>query len=194
MLTLFLPAMENIINRALKADPDALAKIATIKNQVIEMHCEDWNIKFYMIVDSQGLQFHKKYSGKTDTVVRGTLNNFLHIFIKGADSKTLFHYPIEIEGNTHNVEVLRDAFKNIDIDFEEKLSHFLGDSIAHKIMFHLKETKNCIKKSAKNIRKQTKEYIHYEAKDFVSHKQAEKFYGDVAKLRDGVERLEARLK
>lgn len=194
MLTLILPAIETIVNCALKADPDALAKITQIKNQVIEIHCEDWNIKFYMVVDSQGLQFYKKYSEEVNTIIRGTLNNFLHIFIKGADTKTLFHYPIEIDGNTHNVEVLRDAFKNLDIDFEEKLSHFLGDSLAHKIMFHAKETKNYVKRSAENILHQTEEFIHCEAKNLISHKQAEKFYEDVAKLRDDVDRIEAKLK
>src|SRR3990167_8821839 len=116
LLTFCLPTIEIIINRALKCDPDALAKIASLKNQVITVNCEDWNMIFYIIPDSQGLQFHKKYSGDANTIICGTLNNFLNIFMKGADTKTLFQHPIKVAGNTHNVEVLRDAFKNIDID------------------------------------------------------------------------------
>ena len=181
------------MNRALKIDPDALTKIAAIKNQVIEINCIDWDMHFYIVPNSQGLSFYKKYSGEKNTVVRGTLNNFLHIFIKGADTKTLFNYPIDIEGNTHNIEVLRNVFKNLDIDFEERLSHFLGDAIAHKLCLHLKTAKNTLKSSAENITDQTKDYIHYEAKNLISKKQAEKFYADVAKLRDDVERTEARI-
>lgn len=194
LLKLLLPTLESIINRALKTDPDAFAKILSLKNQVIKIHCNDWNMKFFMIVDSSGLQFDKKYSGKINTVVTGTLNNFLHIFIKGADTKTLFNYPIDIEGNLHNIEVLRDAFKNLDIDFEEKLSHYLGDAIAHKLCFYLKTAKKTMEKSAKNITNQTKEYIHYEARNLVSKKQMEKFYKGVEKLRDDVERMEAKIK
>lgn len=190
---LFLPALETIVNRALKADPDSLAKITSIKNQVIEINCTDWNMVFYIAPHSQGLQFYKKAPGEINTIVRGTLNNFLHIFIKGADTKTIFNYPIDIEGNTHTIEVLRDAFKNLDIDFEERLSHFLGDEIAHKLCLHLKTAKNTLKKSAENITDQTKDYIHYEARNLISTKQVEKFYANVAKLRDDVERTEARI-
>lgn len=193
MLTLLLPVIEMIVNRALKADPDALSKIATIKNQTIEISCFDWEMNFFVIIDSQGLQFHKKYSGESNTVIRGTLNNFLHIFMKGGDTKAVFNHPIDITGNTHNVEVMRDAFKNLDIDFEEKLSHYLGDTLSHKIFFRLKEAKNTLKKSAENITEQAKEFIHCETKSLVSQKQAEQFYADVAKLRDDVERMEARI-
>lgn len=193
ILTLLLPALEMIVNHALNADPDALARVASIKNQVVEINCTDWEMQFYVAIDSQGLQFHKQYSGEANTIVRGTLNHFLHVLMKGGDTKTVFQYPIDITGNTHNIEVLRDAFKNIDIDFEEKLSYYLGDSIAHKLFFRLKKAKNRLKKSADNITEQTKEFIHCETKNLVSHKQVEQFYLDIAKLRDDVERMEARI-
>lgn len=194
LLTLCLPAIETIVNRALRYDPDALTKIASLKNQVIEVNCEDWNMVFYIIPDSQGLQFHKQYSGTINTTICGTLNHFLHIFVKGGDTKTVFQYPIEINGNTHNVEVLRDAFKNIDIDWEERLSHYLGDTIAHKLCFHFKKAKKTLGKSTENIVDQTKEFIHFEARNLISSKQAEQFYADIATLRDDVERMEARVK
>jgi len=193
ILALLLPTLEKTINHALKSDPDALAKISKLKNQLIKINCTDWNMIFYIVPDGNGLQFHKKYSGEINTEINGTLNNFLHIFIKGADTKTLFQHPIDISGNTHNIEVLRDAFKNIDLDLEEKLSHFVGDGIAHKLFFYLKETKKALKKSSEKLTVQTKEYIHFEAKNLVSKKQAEKFYVDVAKLRDDVDRMEIRV-
>lgn len=189
MLAALLPTLENIINCALKHDPDARAKIATLKNQLIKIDCTDWKIVFYIVPDDAGLQFHHNYSGAVNTELKGTLNNFLRIFIKGADTKTLFQYPIEINGNTHNIEILRDAFKNIDLDLEEKLSSILGDGLAHHLFFQLAETKKAIKNTKKKLRIQTKEYIHFEAKHLVSKKQAEQFYTNVATLRDDVERL-----
>lgn len=189
-----LPVIESIVNRALQADPDALKTIAALQHQVIEVHCTDWEICFFILIDSRGLQFYQHYSNQTNTQIYGTLNHFLHLFIKGADTKAVFQYPVEIIGNTHNVEVIRHAFKNIDIDFEEKCSHFLGDALAHKLFHQLKKTKKILEKSTKNICDQTKEFIHCETKSLVSKKQAEQFYRDVARLRDDVERLEAKIK
>ncbi|MCX7121560.1 MAG: SCP2 sterol-binding domain-containing protein [Gammaproteobacteria bacterium] len=191
ILTLLLPALEKIINTALKNDPDALEKISSLENQLIKINCSDWNMIFYIAANDNGLLFYKKHSGAVNTEITGTLNNFLHIFIKGADTKTLFQHPIDISGNTHNIEVLRAAFKNIDLDLEEKLSHFVGDTLAHKLFFHLKETRKTFKRSSGELTVQAKEYIHFEAKNLVSKKQAEKFYADVARLRDDVDRMEA---
>lgn len=190
---MLLAVLESVINRVLQADADALAKIATLENQVIEVYCDDWRMHFYITPTTNGLHFHPNYSGKVSTTIRGTLNNFLHIFISGGDTKALFHYPIDIEGSTHTVEILRDAFKNLDIDFEEKLSHYLGDGVAHKLHFHLRNTKDAIKNTGRKILSQTKEYLHYESKNGISKKQADQFYADIAKLRDDVDRAEARI-
>lgn len=193
ILTILLPALEKIVNAALKNDPDALTKIASIKNQVIKIHCEDWKMTFYIVPSENGLQLHQKYFRADNTAITGTLNNFLNLFLKGADTKNLFHYPVEITGNTHNIEVLRDTFQSIDIDWEEKLSHYLGDVLAHKICTKIKKARNAIENSGEKLTEQAAEYIHYEAKNLVSKKQAEQFYKDVAKLRNDVERLESRL-
>ena len=192
IVALILPLLENSVNTALQRDPDALHKIAKIKNQLIKIDCIDWKMVFYIVPDKSGLQFYARHDGKPNTEIKGTLNHFLAIFIKGADTKTLFQYPIDVSGNTHNIEVLRDAFKNLDLDLEEKCSHIIGDIAAHKLFLHLKNTKKILKKTNEKFIAQLKEYIHFEAKNFVSRKQAERFYDDIAKLRDDVARLEAR--
>lgn len=193
ILQLLLPALERIVNRALQCDPDTTEKITPLNNQTIEIHCIDWKIKFYIICHNGELQFEKKYSDLPNTTVTGTLNNFLHIFIKGADTKTVFQYPIDITGNTHTIEVLRDVFKNIDIDFEEKLSHFIGDTLAHKICFHASETKNILENTTQKLTEQVKDYLHFEGKNLPTQKQAEQLYTDIATLRDDVARAEARI-
>lgn len=193
ILALLLSTLESIINRALQSDPSALAKISAIKNQTVEIHCIDWKIKFTIICGARELSFEKKYLGEINTIVSGTLNNFLSIFVKGGDTTAVFQYPIDISGNTHNIEVLRDAFKNIDLDWEEKLSHFLGDTVAHKICFHALTAKKTLENTAEKLSTQAKEYIHFEGKNLPTKKQVEKFYLDVATLRDDVDRTAARV-
>lgn len=191
ILKLLLPALEKIIHAALKIDKSASEKIASLKNQAIKINCADWKCVFYIFINNGELQFLDHYSDEINTTITGTLNNFLHIFIKGANTTTLFTYPIDIYGNTHTIDVLRDAFKNLDLDLEEKLSYYVGDTIAHKAFFHVKETSRILKNTHEKLTDQVKEYIHCEAKNLISKKQAEKFYADVATLRDDVERMEA---
>lgn len=193
ILTLLLPAIETIINRALQCDSDALHKIKSIQHHVIKIECIDWNMIFYIIPDHSRLQFHAKYFGDANTIIQGKLSDFLALFVKGATTASLFQHPVTITGNTHTIEVLRDAFKNIDIDWEARLSHYVGDVLAHKLCRHLKNTKNTIEKSAHTLTEQTKEFIFCEAKNLISQKQAEHFYQDVHTLRHDVERMDARI-
>ena len=190
---IILPALEKLINAALQSDSDALAKIAILQNQVIEINCTDWKIRFFIVCTNSELQFEKKYSGAAHTIITGTLTNFLQIFMKGADTKSIFEHPIEITGNTHNMTVLRDTFKNIDLDLEEKLSHMVGDVLAHKICFHVKETKKTLRNTAKKVGLQAEEYIYFEGKNLPTRKQVEKLYEDIGTLRNDVERAEQRI-
>lgn len=194
MLRLLLPPIENIINRALLADPAARAKIAAIQHQAIEINCIDWKIKFYIFCGDGTLQFEKKSFRTADTVVTGTLNHFFNLFMKGASNKTLFEYPIDIVGNTHNLEILRNAFENLDLDVEEKLSSLLGDALAHKLCFHVKKTHHNARDTQEKLKEQIKEYIYCEAKHFPTRKKVEKFYTDIARLREDVERMEIKIK
>lgn len=193
ILTLLLPALESIVNRALQCDVDALRKIKSIQHHVIQIECVDWNMIFYIIPDDRGLQFHALYSGNTNTLIQGKLSDFLALFVKGATTASLFQHPVTITGNTHTIEVLRDAFKNIDIDWEARLSHFVGDVAAHKICRHLKKAKNTAAQSVDTLTEQTKEFIFCEAKNLISQKHANRFYEDVQILRHDVERMEARI-
>ena len=193
ILKLLLPTLENSINNALKNDGEALIQISTLKNQIIKIDCTDWNLFFYMIPTENGLQFYEHHEGTTDTEISGKLSHFLQLFIKGAGTSALFEHPVDIRGNTHNITVLRDVFKNLDLDLEEKLSHFLGDQLAHKLCFYAKETKKALKDKSRALSEQIKEYLHFEAKYVISQKRVEQFYQDIARLRDDVDRLEARL-
>lgn len=195
ILTILLPALERIINTALKCDPEATHKLKKIKNQSIKIDCIDWQFQFVMLIDENGLlQFHQKYFHPENIAIKSTLNNFLHIFMKGADSKTLFDYPIDISGNPHVLEVLRDAFKNLDLDLEEKLSTIIGDAAAFKIFSHARRVKNITSNTNTRLTEQLKEYIYFEAKHFPTRKQVESFYHDIAKLRNDVARLEAKIR
>lgn len=193
MLTFLLPALEAITNRALRCDPDALKKLQPLKNQVIKIHCTDWRFTFFIVIDHNGLQFHSKYFSHENTLIKSTLSNFLTIFVKGADTKTLFENPMEISGNTHTLEALRDIFSNLDLDLEEKLSAVIGDVAAHKLCAHTQKIRRITAQTTQKLGDQIKEYLYFEGKYFPTQKQLEQFYQDVTTLRDDTARLEARL-
>ena len=193
IITLALPLIEKIANAALKHDPNALTKLATIENQVIQVQCTDWRIIFHIIPTKSGLLFEKKPPTEPNTVIKSTLPNFLKLLSKGAETSSLFHYPVDISGSTRDLEVLRDVFANLDIDWEEALSQHVGDVIAHKLCFHANKAIDVKNKTKQKLGENITEYLHYEARALPTGDELEKFYQDIATLKNDIDRLEAKI-
>ena len=194
ILSFALPVVEKIINRTLRLDPNFLQKCGSIHNQIIQINCTDWSFVFYIVVTTKGLQFEKQAPGRIDTIISGTVSSFFKLIANGADSIALFQSSIEIIGNTQNLEILRDIFRQLDIDWEEELSHFLGDAIAHKLYFYVKKTDVVRAETQEKLKINMQEYLHFEARALPTRIEVEKFYVDIAALRNDVDRLEARIK
>jgi len=192
-MSLLLLPIESAINQALKNDSCALQKIASIQNQVIQINCTDYPLTFFIFPHTSGLQLETRYQGNVNAVIQGTLHHFLQLLFRGANMRTLFLYPVTIQGDMHPVEILRDAFKNLNVDLEEKLSQWIGDVATHRLASCFQAIKKSSKKSLKTLKKNAQEFIYFETKSFPVKKQIEKFYTDIAILRNDVERMEIHL-
>ena len=51
MLSLFTPAIEMIINQAVKLDPDAQLRLASLEGKIIKVTLTDINISFYIVIE-----------------------------------------------------------------------------------------------------------------------------------------------
>lgn len=193
IIELLLPVFERVTNWALARDPVALEKLSGIHDQIIHIECTDWQISFYLIASKTGLHFEKKTPGHIDVTLKSTLSNFLQLLSKGVDTAALFQHPIDISGNTHTIEILRDVFKQLNIEWEEELSHFIGDALAHKVCFYTKEVNDIAKNTEQKLKMNLQEYLHFEAKLLPTKTQIESFYTDIATLKNDVDRLEARI-
>lgn len=140
-----------------------------------------------MTIENNQLRLSRTCAEKPATEINGTLANFLQVCRKGGTAAAAFQHPVEIIGDVSNVEQLRDIASSFD--FEEYISQFIGDVVAHKGMLHVKNLRRCAKDVIENLKGQTQEYVHFEAKTLPTKKQVEQFYRDIAVLRDDVDRL-----
>ncbi|MCB1903235.1 MAG: sterol-binding protein, partial [Gammaproteobacteria bacterium] len=81
----------------------------------------------------------------------------------------------------------------MDIDWEEQLSHFTGDLLAHKTGNLLRTVRNWGTSSSTSLKLDLKEYLQEELRLLPGRLEVETFLGNVDVLRDDVERLQARL-
>jgi ubiquinone biosynthesis accessory factor UbiJ len=193
MMSLALRGLEAVLNRLLRLDPQALTACAKLAGKSVKLEISDWNIDFFIVPYAQGFQLLNTYHQPPDTLIRGKLLSLVKTGAAGVTTRALFDESIAISGDTHTGEALRDILKQLDIDWEEQLSRIVGDTVAPPLARHLKKIWQCGQQGIRAFGENMTEYLQFESQQLPTKQAVERFIDDVAKLRDDVDRIAARV-
>lgn len=194
MIPFALPGLEAAINRYLRLDPETLARIQTLQGKMIKIVLTDWSWQFFMIPREDGFELADlPESTPADTTISGNIRSFCKVGLNRGKTSTLFKSNITISGDNELGENLRDILQKMDVDWEEHLSHYVGDTLAHKFSQGFSRLHDIGKHVVDTLTLNLKEYVHHEAQVIPTQAEVEQFIHDVGLLRDDVERLETRI-
>lgn len=112
----------------------------------------------------------------------------------GADYQEMLNDGVlKIDGDAQFANQLRNIFMQVDIDWEEISSKYIGDTFAYQLGNFARRFKSYKKRSVKNFRLDVSEYIQEESRLAPTKTELEHFLNDVDGLHADVERLEARM-
>ena len=185
-----LNVLEKAINNYLQLDPHSLQRLTALSGKVVVFDVADLNLRLAVKINEQGVHLSNDYSDEVDATLKGSPLSLFKMGITGADSA--FGSDVEIEGDLQLGQELKDIFDTLEIDWEEHLSHFVGDVIAHQMGNFARGLKSWGKASTNNFQNDVTEYIHEEAKWLPGREEMEDFFNEVDKLRGDVDRFKAR--
>ena len=100
---------------------------------------------------------------------------------------------LELDGDIHVAQHFSQLVKELDIDWEEHLSRYVGDVAAHNVWSFAKQAKSQIQQGLTQLGNMLKEGA-VEEKQLLPHAlEVNKFVEEVSMLRGSVGRLEARI-
>lgn len=189
---LLLP-LESLINAYLRLDEAALSHLEKLTGKVFKLEIEDWNIVLFILPTSRGIQLRREINEAPTTTIRGKLKGLLKLSLAQGSHAALFENKIEVDGNLNDAETLRYIFTEIEIDWEEHLSKYMGDIAAHKVGTAASALKRTFQKTRQTLELNFKDFLQLEANLLPCQKEVTHFLEAVTQLRNDVERLEARL-
>ena len=80
-----------------------------------------------------------------------------------------------------------------EIDWEEYLSHFVGDIIAHQVGNCVRSFVDWNQQTAATMRQNMTEYLQEEIRYFPPREECQDFFNDVDEFRSDIDRMEARI-
>lgn len=184
--------LEKAINRYLALDSESKKRIHSLQNKIVTLELRGTPLTMQMIFSYDTVQLKWDDFVDPDLIIRGTPLNLLHMSL-ATDRRKFFAEDIIIEGNMELAQQVLAVFDELEIDWEDYMSTWVGDVPAYqtgRIMRHLKNTHERMRKLfSYNIN----EYVHEEINLFPPKEELQQYFREVDELRMAVDRLEARI-
>ncbi len=187
--------LEQVINRLLDLDPFARQRLARHHGRTIGIHLRGPEINLYFTPDQNGhLLLQSRIEGLPDAVLSGSPLDLLRSSDRQQGARQLFNGNVNISGDSALAHDFGSTLADLDIDWEEQLSRFTGDIIAHQIGNSIRSLAHYGEDSLNRLEQDLGEYLTEESKLLPHPFEVEEFIQEVDLIRDDTERLEARIK
>lgn len=190
--TLALSSAESLINKALQFDPVTLQGLQALDGKVISLHGRSPVFQLHLLPSEEGISLFSIYDeGEADASLHGTTFDFVQLLRK--KDQRLAEAPIDIQGDQALAEECLNLARELEIDWEELLSGFIGDIAAHEVGRQGRRFGRWAKKVHQSMLRNTREYLHYESRTVVNEEEVQQFSAEVAQLSQAVNNFEARI-
>jgi len=174
-------------------DNAARRRMQALNGKVVAIDLLGANSTFYLIFDGDSILVQNHLQGQPDTRIAGTPLTLLRARLEGARPQGLFSGDVTITGDAELGRQVNALLDELDIYWEEHLSHILGDVLAHEIGSRTRALGNWARQALETLGRDGGEYLREEARLLVSRQELEDFLAAVDVCRDDVARLEKRL-
>ena len=190
--TLALSSAESLINKALQFDPITLQGLQALDGKVISLYGRSPTFQLHLLPSEDGISLFSIYDeGEADASLHGSTFNLVQLLRK--KDQSLAEAAIDIQGDQALAEECLNLARELEIDWEELLSGFIGDIAAHEIGRQGRRFGRWTKKVHQSMLRNTREFLHYESRAVVNEEEVEQFGAEVAQLDEAVSHLEARI-
>ena len=186
--------IESAINRYLALDPESKNRISALQGKIAAIELKGIALTFQLVFNAGSIQMEWDQFSIPDITIKGTPLNFLHMSIaKNQRARFFAEEDIIVEGNMELAQHVLAVFDELEIDWEEFFSRYIGDVPSHQAGRFLRHMKDFTRRVAQTLSRNTNEYIHEEVDLFPAHEALRDFFQDVDALRMDTDRLEARI-
>jgi ubiquinone biosynthesis accessory factor UbiJ len=188
-------SLESAFNRYLRLDPKAGERLAGRDGRVIALEMRGLDLMLVFRVQDQGIAFIDEPERKPDTLLRGTPLGITRLGLgRGSATGALFSGDVEISGDVETGQAFKMFLDAIDIDWEEQLSRYTGDLLAHRLGNAARHAGSWLGHACLTLEQDLSEYLQEELRVVPTRIEIENLITDIGRLGMDTDRLEARLR
>jgi len=181
-----------ILNRNIQESTPARELCLELSGMVAAVRVSNTALAAYFIVDDEAIDVATTSSQDPDVIITGSLITLASL--AGQSGTTAIRDgSLDISGDAELAGQFQQLLSFARPDIEEELSGIVGDAAAHRLGELARGFGRWGREARSTMGANIREYLQEESRDAPSRYEVEKFNTNVSKLRDDVDRIEARL-
>lgn len=195
----FLSSLETVINRAVLLDPVAEHKVKLLSGKVLAVHTHTPEIVATVVFSDDSIQiFDDLHSSdqpdiqpEPDASMEGPAIKFASQALRSEEAG--IDPGFQLCGDNALVEDIHHIVSTLDVDWEEPLSHFIGDVAAHQVGQIGRQILRWTKRTARTFIADADLFVHEEAHIAPSNNDLGTYTVAVTQLNTKVDQLQNRI-
>ena len=185
-------AIENLLNRNLPRSPRAQELCAALSGKRVRIEARGLGWVLVAECLASSIRMTKgEPATPSDCEISGSLMSLAAL--AGAHPEEVIRRgDVTIRGDAELAQKFRELAMLLKPDVEEELSRLIGDTPAHQALRFVRMATGFGRRAARTGVRNVAEYLAHESRDLVPRAEAEDFYRGVERLREDLDRLEAR--
>ncbi|KAF1010318.1 MAG: hypothetical protein GAK32_01552 [Pseudomonas fluorescens] len=192
LLAGLLASVEHGLNRVLRLDSTALARLAHLNGKVIAVDCTRPAMQLFILPSDDGLMLAAQWAGEVDCTLRAPGTSLLHLALSRSKTAILHGPELTLEGESGVLMDLAAVLQDLELDWEYELSRWIGPVATQLVSGHLRSRTRWYQQGFASLNQNLAEYLSEESRTLVGNREAQARFRELDKAKLDLERLEAR--
>lgn len=193
MRALFEKKCQAALNHYLALDPESQLRLKKCAGKSVRIELSGTPLVFQLDFKETHIQLTTDEFLPYDTLIKGTPLSLTHLSLSKNRQPFFNQGDVLIEGDLELGHEVIELFDQLDIDFEEYASHYLGDILANKLGRLVRSIKKTGKQVKNSFIQNVDEYLHEEIRVAPGGIELADFFEKVDTLRMDIDRLAAKI-
>ena len=136
-----LSLVERIINQLLQLDPQLQGKLAAIADKQLLIEIRDWQQSILCVYSDEQIHLYSTQERSFDCMISADIDNLLALKDPSMLTQLIRQDKLDLQGDLNLAQGFSNAFAELDIDWPEHFSRYIGDAPAQQLWLSIQALK-----------------------------------------------------
>ena len=184
--------IETSLNQLLALDKQSPERLRKLTGKVLKLELRELK-PLWFVFSERRLDVLARFEGEADAVLSLSLTALGLLNEPSARTRSLREEKLDLSGDPQLVQAFSALLGELDIDWEEELSRYTGDVVAHTLCSGARQARRFVGRELCRSQRQVAEYLTEEARLAPGPLEVASFNDDVEELAQQMKAIELRL-